>query len=693
MVEQFEELYRNYYRDEIGELAEKYPSDKKALYVTARDVYRYNPDLVDDWVNHYEHVTRSAEQALAQYDLPVEVDLEDCPVRLTDPDGYLRHKNVTDVSSQDIGEFIVATGQIGRVTGKSPRVENVVWRCACGVKNEFEATRTTVPEPHECNGCETQGPFNLDEKASEWVDQRKIKLEEPIEERSQARGESIPIYVEGDLCDYGPSGTTLPDHAGESVSVLGIVRVDESELSGRNGTPESNLWIDAKAFVLDSDDSGDIDIDAHREVFEDYASREDAVDLVAESLAPSLQAADGDDLYDARRAVAAWLFNAYRLDPKDGGSKRGDLHMALIGDPGTGKSTLMSYVHDVLPQSEYRSGTGLSEVGLTAAAVQEEFAGTTEWTLQPGILPRADGGHCIIDEIDGVVDSDTKAIHDALEGDQMVKTDKAGIKADLPTRCALLAGGNPTYTRFDPYEPIPEQIDMDPALFDRMDFVLSLQDEVDEARDEAKADHAIDAYDDLSRAEAAQQTGRNDAPEESVADPEIPQDVLRAWIAHARRNVFPVLTEVAKAELKEFYVEVRNLNDGYNNDGDDDTIPAGMRTLEAGIRASISFARLRLSDRVETCDVEQAIELARENVGLNFDPDSGEFNADKNRQVSLSQKGRREVDNHDGPMSVQQIRAQADERGIEPDKAESDVEHFAQNRIMYEPENNHFDIA
>ncbi|TKX76263.1 hypothetical protein EXE53_32825, partial [Halorubrum sp. SD626R] len=153
-----------------------------------------------------------------------------------------------------------------------------------------------------------------------------------------------------------------------------------------------------------------------------------------------------EELDTVFEASVAWLFNAYRID-NDLGSYRGDLHFGLIGDPGRGKSTILSRLNEIAPKSEFRSGTGLSKIGLTAAAVQEEFAGTTEWTLSPGILPRANGGHCIIDEVDDVVDEKTKSMHDALEGDQMVKVDKAGITADLPTRTALLASGNPVHGR------------------------------------------------------------------------------------------------------------------------------------------------------------------------------------------------------------------------------------------------------
>jgi len=689
LIELFEEFYRDYKREDIGELAGAFPKDKQSLYIDADALYRFDQSLLDDWRESPDEVQRAAERALANFDIPIDVDLSAATVRLTDRSTTLPGRSVTGLSSKDIGDYVSVTGQLGRVTGASPRITKAVWECQrCGGINERHATRTEVPDPHECSGCERQGPFALVGEKSEWVDQRKIKLEEPIEERSQARGESLPVYVESDLVNYAPGDSTLPDHAGERATILGTVKVDESKLSGRNGSPETDLWIDARAIAFASDDATDVDIESHRDAFEGEAERDDAIDRVAESLAPALQADGGDDLYTARRACAAWLFNAYRIDPSGAGSKRGDLHMCLIGDPGTGKSSLMSYLHDVLPKSEFRSGTGLSEVGLTAAAVQEEFAGTTEWTLQPGILPRADGGHCLIDEIDGVVDGDTKAIHDALEGDQMVKTDKAGIKADLPTRTALLAGGNPVYTRFNRHEPIPEQIDLDPALFDRMDLVFALQDEVDEERDAKKADHALDSYDELSRAEVAERNGKS-VDTEGVASPPVPADVLRAWIAYARQNVFPTLTPEAKDDLKEFYVEVRDLNDGYESEGDS-AVPATMRTLEAGIRTAISFARLRLSETVEAQDVDAAVSLSRDVVGLNFDPETGEFDRDKHTATPTTQGERMdtvwELIDDDGPLTMQEIRTRsADQYGIDPDKAESAVSKLSNRGEVYEP--------
>lgn len=690
----FVDFYRDYYAEEIAALGQRYPKEQRSLYIDAWDLYRFDQDLLDDWTAHPREIQRYAEEALRMYDLPLDVGFEHAHVRLTDSNGTLPARSVTAIEASepdsDIGSYVALTGQLSRITQKKPRLDEAAYECQrCSTLTRIPQGRTDVQEPHECKGCERQGPFRLNHDESVYINQRKIKLEEPIEERSQARGHSAPVYVEDDLCEYAPGDSTLPDHAGERATILGIVRVDESQLSGRGASPETDYWLDAQAIVFEDDDDADVDIETHRGTFEELAARDDAVDLVAESLAPSLHADEEDDLYTARRACAAWLFNAYRLDPEGAGSKRGDLHMCLIGDPGTGKSTLMGYLDDILPKSEFRTGTGLSEVGLTAAAVQEEFAGTTEWTLQPGILPRADGGHCLIDEVDGVVDENTKAIHDALEGEQMVKTDKAGIHADLPTRCAMLAGGNPTYTRFDKYEPITEQIDLDPALFDRMDLVFALQDEVDEARDREKAGHALESWDELSQAEA----GTLDTDDAETTSGPVEKDVLRAWIAYARREVFPTLTPGAKSRLEDFYVEVRDLNDGHSSD-EDTAIPATVRTLEAGIRSSIAFARLRLSETVEIKDAERAIELTKEVVGLRYDPDSGQFDdARTSSGEPKSQHERRKtlaelVGEHAGDDPVGHdaiVDIATDELNADAATIEHDLEQLKQRNAIYQP--------
>jgi len=696
LTERFLEFFRTYYRDEIGVLAQHYPNEHRSLYIEYDDLYTHDRDIAEDYLEKPDEMRAFAEEALSLFDLPVDIDLSGANVRLTDTRDAMESISLAELEAEHIGDFVAITGQIEKVTKVDPNLETAHWVCQrCTTPTPVDQGRNEVQQPHECVGCERQGPFDLHVGKSDWVDQRKLKLGELPAERTTSSGQHRPVYVQGDLCHFGGENG-LADRAGEQATVLATVNVDESSLRGKNATPDGDIWLEAHSIAFEDDDLHDIDIQAHREEFETYAARDDAPDLCARSIAPELLAEGDEEMEAVMEASVAWLFNGYRVDPEGKGTFRGDLHFALIGDPGKGKSTLLSALDSIAPKSVFRSGTGLSKVGLTAAAVQEEFAGTSEWSLEPGVLPRANGGHCIIDEVDDVVDEKTKAIHDALEGDQMVKVDKAGIEADLPSRTALFASGNPTDGRFDRYSPVAEQIDLDPALISRMDILLSVQDIPDPDHDSDVADHMLESFDELSRAEIAERGQQVEQVEGSTTEGPVPKDVLRAWVAFARENVFPVLTAEAKEELKEFYVEVRDLNGGHSGDGGDDPIPATPRTLEAGIRLSVAFARVNLSETVEKEHAERAIDLSRQVVGMNYDPESGKFDAGRvDTGTPKSQKDRRKAlrellqdmqpnDSSDG-VDEEELLDAAEEQGLDRNKCEGDIEYWRQRTAVYEP--------
>ena len=205
--------------------------------------------------------------------------------------------------------------------------------------------------------------------------------------------------------------------------------------------------------------------------------------------------------------------------------------------------------------------------------------------------------HNCIDEFDKMSDRDRSAIHEALE-QQTISISKAGITATLNARTTVIAAANPKYGRFNRHKSLPEQLDLPPTLLSRFDLIFLLLDEPDEKVDSSIAEHILK----VRRGEA------------EAVTPKIPYELLKKYIAYARKNVHPVLSREAMEEIKRYYVRMRK---GFKRPGEDDgvqPIPITARQLEALIRLSEAHARMRLSETVTREDARAAIAIIEDMI-------------------------------------------------------------------------------
>lgn len=205
---------------------------------------------------------------------------------------------------------------------------------------------------------------------------------------------------------------------------------------------------------------------------------------------------------------------------------------------------------------------------------------------------------------------------------------KAGVMATLKSRCALLAAANPKMGRFDKYEAIAPQINMTPALMSRFDLIFVLTDDPDTDRDTHIAGHILQSN---YAGELSTQRSANPAITQEQIDaamvviqPEIEPELLRKYVAYARKNIFPTLTDVAIERFMSYYVGLR----GHGQDSNK-PVPVTARQLEALIRLGEASARLRMSSNVLKEDVDRVIRILEsclKKVGV--DPETGQLDAD-----------------------------------------------------------------
>lgn len=509
----------------------------------------------------------------------------------------------TDISDQRlVGQYraaeterlLAVEGQIDQATGVDPVVSTAAFECLrCGMITYVPQSETsdTLAEPHECSGCERQGPFTLDKSMSEFVDYQKLRLQTPPE-HAQDGVEDLIVTIRGSL-------------AGKHTGDIGRKAVVNGYLTTKDTGDWQRPFL-LKARSIELVDETDVDIEQHREEIDRIENLENPItEIVDAKMLPDMYAPDGSELRMLKCAVLLQACSPPRLNNLE----RGDIHLFACGDPSTGKTAVAELAAKIAPRSEYVS-TRATGVGLTAAAVNDELSG---WTIKAGGIVRANNGVLVIDELDKINKDDINELHTPMES-QRVPVSIADQSVTFPAETSVLATANPKYGRWDEYEPIAEQLELPPSLLPRFDLILTMMDHVDEDRDTELAAAITDGYQTAIEAERNSQTRSSES--ENVA-------FLRAWIAEAQTYI-PELPDEAKAELESFFVELRQ-----QAENADSRVPVTARKLEGLTRLALASARARHADVVTNGDVQLATALVERSLNdVGIDPETGEFDAD-----------------------------------------------------------------
>jgi len=194
------------------------------------------------------------------------------------------------------------------------------------------------------------------------------------------------------------------------------------------------------------------------------------------------------------------------------------------------------------------------------------------------------------------MDDNTKVIlHEAME-QQTISVAKAGIVCQLNARTAVLASANPVESRYNPKRSVIENIRLPPSLLSRFDLIYIMLDKSNEAADKRLASHILSLY---TKEYQEQQM------EVESNQPRISRELLAKYISFARKKANPVISQECVEEMVNAYVEMRRMGTSRN------IITATPRQLESIIRISEALAKMRLSDRVEKSDVQEAVRLIK----------------------------------------------------------------------------------
>ncbi|XP_063231306.1 DNA replication licensing factor Mcm5 [Bacillus rossius redtenbacheri] len=509
--------------------------------------------------------------------------------------------SLRDLKSDVVSQLVKVPGIVIAASGTRAKATQIAIQC--------RSCRNVVPNlpvklglegyvlPRKCTTEQAGRPkcpldpfFIVPDKCS-CVDFQVLKLQELPDSIPQGEmPRHLQLYCDRYICDR-----VVPGNRVVILGIFSIKKVSKPQRGAAKGKPIVGVrapYLRVVGIQVDGEGSG---LSCTRPVtpdeedaFRRLAASPGLYERVSRSVAPSIFGAA-----DIKKAIACLLFGGSRKRMPDGLTRRGDINVLLLGDPGTAKSQLLKFVQRVSPIGVYTSGKGSSAAGLTASVTRDPA--TRNFVMEGGAMVLADGGVVCIDEFDKMREDDRVAIHEAME-QQTISIAKAGITTTLNSRCSVLAAANSVYGRWDETKG-EENIDFMPTILSRFDMIFIVKDEHDEQRDKTLAKHVMNVHMNAGRAT-------------DEAEGELSLMLLKKYIQFCRSTCGPRLSEAAGEKLKSRYVLMRSGTREHELETDKrHAIPITVRQLEAVIRISESLAKMQLLPFATEVHVNEALRL------------------------------------------------------------------------------------
>ncbi len=400
MIRKFKEFFEQYY---YGELLEALRKGERHMGIDFQKLVRFDPQLGDLVLDQPQDALKAGELAVREFDAKV----KQFTIRLSNLPGssflMLRH-----VRSRHLGKIMFTEGIVRQKSDVRPQVTEATFECpSCGNRLSVLQLDTTFKEPTRCS-CGRKGKFKLTGK--ELVDAQGIVLEEAAEQlEGGEQPKRMNIFLKNDLVSPITEKRTNP---GSKIRITGVIKeVPITTKSGGTST-RFDLLIEANHVLPVEEDFSEITISKEEmQKILDLKNDPHIEKKLIDSVAPNIYGHE-----KIKEALVLQLMGGVRKtrDQGAGATTRGDIHILLIGDPGSGKSQMLKRISKVALRGRFISGKGVSGAGLTASVVKDEFL--SGWSLEAGALVLSNKGICCIDELDKMTDEDRAAMHEALEG-------------------------------------------------------------------------------------------------------------------------------------------------------------------------------------------------------------------------------------------------------------------------------------
>lgn len=270
-----------------------------------------------------------------------------------------------------------------------------------------------------------------------------------------------------------------------------------------------------------------------------------------------------------KRATALQLFSPERI------------HILLLGDPGTGKTQILSAVTELAPISSMGLGSGTSGVGLAVTVKGNE--------VLKGLLPMADNGLCAIDELNLMKEESRASLYNAMEKG-FVSYDKGGHSFKFDARVSVLATANPKGDKFtgNKVEELKKQLPFDPALLTRFHLTFLVR------------KHGKEEFKKITRALLNKSKTTLTKKE---------AEFLKSYVKHTHSLGEIKLPKKFEQEIVNFISDIKENEDNY-------LVEISPRLVVGFSRLAKASARMELRSEVQQKDVDLVKQIVTESLKI-----------------------------------------------------------------------------
>lgn len=306
-----------------AELLERIRKGVQKLTVDFDDLAKFDPELATLLLEEPENTLRACEAAVERLE-----GVKDFTVRFRKlPES--QQIPVRNLRAIHLEKFVQLTGIVRQKTDVRPQVTAARFECPnCGNSISVLQLDIKFREPDRC-GCGRKGRFKLLSK--KLVDAQKIVLEEaPDELEGGEQPKRLNIFLKKDLVAPITESRTNP---GSKVIISGYLKEVPITLATGGQSTRFDLMVEANHIEPLQEDYSQIKIspEEEEEIFR-LAKDPKVYEKLVKSLAPSIYGHDR-----IKEAMVLQMLGGVKKKRGDGVVTRGDMHILLVGDPGSGK--------------------------------------------------------------------------------------------------------------------------------------------------------------------------------------------------------------------------------------------------------------------------------------------------------------------------------------------------------------------